>query len=49
MKERIKVKINVRLEDIAANSFMGKFDQPVDETKLYQQKGFIVKDINFVK
>lgn len=44
-----QVKINVRLEDISANSFMGKFDQPIDETKQYQQKGFIVKDINFVK
>lgn len=40
-----KLRVDVRLEDIAANSFAGKFDQEVAKAKDFQQKGFLYKSI----
>ena len=40
-----KLRIDVRLEDIAANSFAGKFDQAATEAKNFKQKGFLYKPI----
>jgi len=40
-----KLRIDVRLEDIVANSYVGKFDLPSTESKKYLQQQFIYKTI----
>jgi len=45
-EDNYQLQIDVRLEDIAANSFAGKFDQAISEAKNFQQKGYVYKKIS---